>query len=118
MPMEEDHDCPAPSDPDADLDGFVPVADPFTITPPTLLENAEDIFEEERSPTKKRRAAVVNPSKWSGEEEKKLKDGLRKYLDRGERPSPEKIRKLVPKDIQAGRTFSSIKNKIFRMFKK
>ena len=106
---------------DPELDGFQPVPDPSIITCPTIMDTAENFFEGEEiceetliSP-KKRKGTVLNPVKWTHNEEQCLKSTFAKYIENGERPSPRKIRKLMPRSVEEGRTFSSIKNKIYRL---
>ena len=117
---EEAQDTPQPGTADPELDGFLPVADPSTLQSVTLLDNAENFFEGEEIADKpptgltKRKRAVINPVKWTSQEEVELNTKFRKYIEKGDRPSPRKIRKLVPSSL-SDRSFSAIKNKIYRM---
>ena len=111
-----------PGTPDQEMGGFVPVPDPFMLQSDQLLDEAEAFFKEDSieegtTTQKRKRAAVTNIVKWTNQEERDLKTNFKKYIEKGDKPSPQKIRKLMPQSIQ-NRSFSSVKNKIYRMINK
>ena len=85
---EEAQDTPHPGTADPELDGFLPVADPSILQSVTLLDNAENFFEGEEIADKpptgltKRKRVVINPVKWTSQEEVVLNTKFRKYIER------------------------------------